>query len=284
MEEEEEAIVEEAEALEEADIAEEAAEFSEEELLEYMEDDLTEVEAMEETAEAELIEDEDEAAEAELVEDEDEAAEAEEAIISEEELLQYVEEDVAELELLDEAAEEADEEPAEELVEEAEAVEEAADAESEQAEACVEEPVVTVKPASVTAQADMSLCMDIAERTGVSVGAMVRFAAMHTQLAQWLEAVEAGGLRALDALEVLPNVRDLSATGVVAVSAVCDGGVELLVPAVHEAWRVNNDALEVYPCLNLTLAFDENVIALEEAAAGLKETCGKLENLIELLI
>ena len=265
-------VVKEAEALEEADIAEEAAEFSEEELLEYVEDDLTEVEAIEEAAEAELIE------------DEDEAAEAEEAIISEEELLQYVEEDVAELELLDEAAEEADEEPAEELVKEAEAVEEAADAETGQAETCVEEPVVTVKPASVTVQADMSLCMDIAERTGVSVGAMVRFAAMHTQLAQWLEAVEAGGLRALDALEVLPNVRDLSATGVVAVSAVCDGGVELLVPAVHEAWRVNNDALEVYPCLNLTLAFDENVIALEEAAAGLKETCGRLENLIELLI
>ena len=52
----------------------------------------------------------------------------------------------------------------------------------------------------------------------------------------------------------------------------------------HDAWRVNNDALEVYPCLNLTLAFDENALALEDAAAALRETCDKLENFIDLLI
>ena len=273
-EEEAEAVEEEVPAEEEA-TAEEEAEFSEEELLEYVEEDLTEVEAMEAPAQ----------------EDEEEP-EAEEAIVSEEELLQYVEEDAADLEMLDldeDAAQElAVEEADEEDADEAEVSDEAeieVDIEIEYAEEeCAKVPAAAAKPASVTAQADMTLCMDIAERTGVSLAAMVRFAAMHTQLAAHLETVEAEGLRALNALEVLPNVRDLSATGVVAVSAVCAGGVEFMVPSVHEAWRVNNDALEVYPCLNLTLAFDENVVSLEEAAAGLKETCEKLENLIELLI
>ena len=237
-------------------LAEEEAEFSEEELLEYVEDDLSDLEASEATEE---------------VAEEEEAEEVEETIVSEEELLQYVEEDTAELEVLDEAADEPEEEP------------EAAEEEPEEEPCCCE--AACAKPASLTAQADMTLCMDIAARTGVKLASMVRFAAMHTQLNACLQPVEADSLRALDALEILPDVCDLSALGVTAASktAACCA-VDLLVPAVHDAWRVNNDALEVYPCLNLTLAFDENVLALEDAAAALKETCEKLENLIDLLI
>ena len=238
----------EAEALPEED-----AEFSEEELLEYVEDDLSDLEA------------------SEAPEDADEAEEDEETIVSEEELLQYVEEDTAELEAMDEATDEPEEE-------------------SEAAEEPVEEPCAEVcecaaKPAALTAQADMTLCMDIAARTGVKLAAMVRFAAMHTPLNACLQPVEADNLRALDALDVLPDVCDLSELGVTNASKTagcCE--VELLVPAVHDAWRVSNDAQEVYPCLNLTLVFDENALALEDAAAALRETCGKLENFIDLLI
>ena len=238
----------EAEALPEED-----AEFSEEELLEYVEDDLSDLEA------------------SEAPEDADEAEEDEETIVSEEELLQYVEEDTAELEAMDEAADEPEEE-------------------SEAAEEPVEEPCAEVcecaaKPAALTAQADMTLCMDIIARTGVKLAAMVRFAAMHTPLNACLQPVQAYSLRALDALDVLPDVCDLSKLGVTNASKTtgcCE--VELLVPAVHDAWRVSNDAQEVYPCLNLTLVFDENALALEDAAAALRETCGKLENFIDLLI
>ena len=243
-----------AEAQPEAEpLPEEDAEFSEEELLEYVEEDLSDLEA------------------SEAPEDADEAEEDEETIVSEEELLQYVEEDTAELEAMDEATDEPEEE-------------------SEAAEEPVEEPCAEVcecaaKPAALTAQADMTLCMDIIARTGVKLAAMVRFAAMHTPLNACLQPVEADNLRALDALDVLPNVCDLSALGVTNVSKTAGcGAFELLVPAVHNAWRVNNDALEVYPCLNLTLAFDENALALEDAAAALRETCGKLENFIDLLI
>ena len=238
----------EAEALPEED-----AEFSEEELLEYVEDDLSDLEA------------------SEAPEDADEAEEDEETIVSEEELLQYVEEDTAELEAMDEATDEPEEE-------------------SEAAEEPVEEPCAEVcecaaKPAALTAQADMTLCMDIVARTGVKLAAMVRFAAMHTPLNACLQPVQADSLRALDALDVLPDVCDLSKLGVTNVSKTAGcGAFELLVPAVHDAWRVNNDALEVYPCLNLTLAFDENTLALEDAAAALRETCDKLENFIDLLI
>lgn len=248
------------ETAEEELFAEEAdAAASEEELLEYIEEDLSELEAAE--AAAQEIEEAEEL--------------AEEPIVSEEELLQYVEEDTDDLEAMDEAEDDA---------EEAEEVE--APAAQEDAEPAGETQPCTVpaRPACITAQADASVCMDIAARTGVSLGAMVRFAAMHTALAEHLDEVEAQGLRALDALKILPNVRDLSSTGITAVNAGCAGGVALIVPAVHDAWRVSNDALEVYPCLNLTLAFDENVLELEEAAVMLQETCEKLENLIDLLI
>lgn len=249
------------EAVEIEEAEESEAEFSEEELLEYVEDDLSEIEAMEEPAE-----------------EAEEEAETEEAIISEEELLQYVEEDTAELEMMDEVAE------SEEEIDEVEPINED-EAEEESAAECAEVRPAAARPASVTAQADMTLCMDIAARTGVSLKAMVRFAAMHTALGAYLEPMEACGLRALNEMEVLANVCDLSGSGVTAAMRTAQAGeMMLLVSAVHDAWRVNNDALEVYPCLNLTLAFDENVLALDAAAAGLKETCGKLENLIGLLI
>lgn len=276
-----------AEAREPAPAQPEETEEAEEELPEEVSsEDAEEVfeEEPEETAveltEEELLEAEEES------EEFDEAADEEtEAPVSEEELLQYVEEDTDDLEALepdlDEAETEEEEATEEEPVEE-EPVEEEADEET--VEPAEEEAVAAAKPASVTAQADMTLCMDIAARTGVSLGAMVRFAAMHTELAEYMDAVEAQGLRALNELTELANVRDLSSTGITMVNAGCASGVELLVPAMHDAWRVSNDALEVYPCLNLTLAFDENVLKLEKAAALLKETCEKLENLIDLLI
>lgn len=276
------------EAREPAQVTEEAEIAAEEEVVSEEEPEEVALEE-EEISEEELLED------AEEAEDFEEAAEEEtEAPVSEEELLQYVEEDTDDLEAMEpevdeeeigEEAENAEEESAEaaeegvceeDIAEEADAIEEIEEAE--------EAAVVAAKPASVTAQADMTLCIDIAARTGVSLGAMVRFAAMHTGLSEFMEDVEAVGLRALDELQVLPNVRDLSSTGITAVNAACAGGVELMVPAVHDAWRVSNDALEVYPCLNLTLAFDENVLDLEEAAVMLQETCEKLENLIDMLI
>ena len=251
------------------------------------ESDEYETEAEEETealSEEELLTEEEEA------EDLSEAMEAEtDAPVSEEELLQYLEEDTEDLEALEPDTQVESEPDEEEDEEEPECEEEAAEQECCEQENCEKaaepaEEVVSAKPASVTAQADMTLCMDIAARTGVSLGAMVCFAAMHTDLAEYMQAVEANGLRALEALEQLPNVRDLSKTGITTIHACCAEGAELLVPAPHDAWRVSNDALEVYPCLNLTLAFDENVLSLEKAAALLKETCDKLENLIDLLI
>lgn len=263
-----------AEAREPAPVQPEETEEAEEE--EVTAEDAEEVfeEEPEETAE-ELTEEELLEAEEESEEFNEAAEEETEAPVSEEELLQYVEEDTDDLEAL------------EPNLDEAETEEEEATEEEPAEEKTVEEPVEAVaaaKPASVTAQADMTLCMDIAARTGMSLGAMVRFAAMHTELAEYMDAVEAQGLRALNELNELPNLRDLSDTGVTAVNAGCANNVELLVPALHDAWRVSNDALEVYPCLNLTLAFDENVLALEKAAVLLKETCEKLENLIDLLI
>lgn len=254
-----------AEEIEEEAAPEEDAALSEEELLEYVEEDLTELEVFEAADEADV---------------QTEAEEEEEPIVSEEELLQYVEEETDELDALDPEEEDDWEEAAEdEVCDEAEQ-------EAAEEEEAVKEALPAAKPASVTAQADMTLCMDIAARTGVSMGAMVRFAAMHTALGAYLKPpVECCGLRALNELEKQENVCDLSGSGVTAIMRTAEAGeVTLLVPAVQEAWRVNNDALEVYPCLNLTLAFDESVLAVEEAAAGLKETCEKLENLIELLI
>ena len=62
------------------------------------------------------------------------------------------------------------------------------------ADAPVEIPAAALaRPACLTADADLTVCMDIAQRTGVRIAAMVRFAAMHTALAMSLEHVVSQG-------------------------------------------------------------------------------------------
>ena len=190
---------------------------------------------------------------------------------SEEELLQYVEEDTADLEALDEPAQQ------EEI--------EAELAEPAPIEAPVEIPAAApARPACLTADADLTVCMDIAQRTGVRIAAMVRFAAMHTALAEHLAPVDASTLRQLDALPALPDVLDLSSTAVSAASIPGDGTLRLIVPAPQQTIRPNGDALEFIPTLRLSLAFDERTLPAETAAQALTDTCAHLENLLSLLI
>lgn len=191
---------------------------------------------------------------------------------SEEEFLQYVEDETDDLEALDEPATAA--EPATE----AESDEPAAQAPVEVTSAGVS------RPACLTADADLTACMDIAQRTGVRIVSMVRFAAMHTALAGLLTPAEAVTLRQLDALSPLPDVMDLSATAVTAVHAPGDGALRLIVPAPQQALRPDGDAVELYPVLHLSLSFDENALPIADAAQALSDTCANLENLLSLLI
>ena len=126
--------------------------------------------------------------------------------------------------------------------------------------------------------------MDIAQRTGVRIAAMVRFAAMHTALAEHLTPVDASTLRQLDALPALPDVLDLSSTAVSAASIPGDGTLRLIVPAPQQTIRPNGDALEFIPTRRLSLAFDERTLPAETAAQALTDTCAHLENLLSLLI
>lgn len=142
----------------------------------------------------------------------------------------------------------------------------------------------TVCPASISAQADLTCCMDIANRTGVKLSAMVRFAAMHTALAAYLEPLPVNTLRELNAVDSLPNLCDLSSTGITAATAPGCGALRLIVPAPHQAMHLQKDAPSFYPCLNLTLCFDENTLSLSDAAQALHKTCEHLENLLALLI
>ncbi|MGN1250438.1 MAG: hypothetical protein ACI4XW_10220, partial [Candidatus Spyradocola sp.] len=131
---------------------------------------------------------------------------------------------------------------------------------------------------------DLTVCMDVAERTGVRIAAMVRFAAMHTTLADLLAPVNAATLRQLDALPALPDVLDLSNTAVTAANAPGDGTLRLIVPAPQQTIRPNGDALEFIPTLRLSLAFDERALPIADAAQALTDTCAHLENLLSLLI
>ena len=130
----------------------------------------------------------------------------------------------------------------------------------------------------------MTVCTDVAQRTGVRIASMVRFAAMHTALSGLLTPVEAATLRQLDALPSLPDVLDLSATAVTAANVPGDGTLRLIVPAPQQALRPDGDALELYPVLHLSLAFDERTLPAAAAAQALSDTCAHLENLLSLLI
>ena len=192
---------------------------------------------------------------------------------SEEELLQYVEDDTGDLEALDEP------------VQQEEIEEELADAPDEPAASPNETPCAEpARPACLTADADLTVCTDVAQRTGVRIASMVRFAAMHTALSGLLTPVEAATLRQLDALPSLPDVLDLSATAVIAANVPGDGSLRLIVPAPRQALRADGDALEFYPTLRLSLAFDERTLSAADAAQALSDTCAHLENLLSLLI
>lgn len=214
---------------------------------------------------------------------------AENPNFSEEELLQYVEDDTDDLEALDTPAQQ---EEIEADLTEANLTE--ADLTETTPPESLDEPAVgspitpsaddPVRPACLTADADLTVCMDVAQRTGVRIASMVRYAAMHTALAEHLTPAEPATLRQLDALPALPDVLDLSATAVTAASVPSDGALRLIVPAPQQTLRPNGDALELYPVLHLSLAFDERTLPVADAAQALSDTCAHLENLLSLLI
>ena len=129
----------------------------------------------------------------------------------------------------------------------------------------------------------MTLCLDIARRTGVSVAAMVRFAAQNTSKAALLEACPETSLRRMSGME-LPNILDLSAYGVTGITRLKEEKPTFLVPAVEDAWRMEEDEPVCYPRLSLSLAFDENTVSLACAAELLRQTCENLQNLLSLLL
>ncbi len=253
-------------AAEEESDAEEAPIEAEEE---PAEEAPAEAEAEPAAEQAPAVPEEEPAEEAPIEAETEPAAEAEEAPVAAEE------EPIAE----EAPAEEELEEEPDPIPEALEAVPQADEAEDTEAEESAPMP----RPACLTAQVDMTVCMEIASRTGVSVSAMVRFAAMHTDSAALLDEVGDGTLRGMSGRD-LPNVCDLGDYGITGAMCTAGGAPCFLVPAVHDAWRVDGDAMEVYPCLQLSLCFDENNISMACAAGMLAKTRAHLENLIDLLI
>ncbi|MGI5884801.1 MAG: lipoyl domain-containing protein [Candidatus Spyradocola sp.] len=158
-----------------------------------------------------------------------------------------------------------------------------AEPEAPEAESAPAPAEAAARPASLTRRVDMAFCRDIAGRTGVSVAAMVRFAAMHAAPEGWLAPVEDGSLRGMSGRE-LPNVLDLSGWGVERVQRAGDGELCFLVPALTESVRRGGEGIELYPSLELTLCFDEARISLEAAARFLRDTCKNLESFWDLLL
>lgn len=179
-----------------------------------------------------------------------------------------------------EAAEDAQESeaPQEETAEETMPEQEPEQPESEAAAA---EPA---RPASLTRRADVALCQDIAARTGVTLAAMVRFAALRSAPAGLLAPLEDETLRGMSAQQDLPNVQDLGKWGVVRAQRTGAGELCFLVPAAAETARRKGEAVEWVPTLELTLCFDEAKLSLEEAARFLGDTCRNLENFWDLLL
>lgn len=238
--------------------------MTEEQLLEEIPDETGDIEPLEEAPTVEEAPAQEESPAQEEASTTEEASEQEEEPAQEE---AYVAEEEPEQE--EEPA--AEEEPAQE---EAPAAEEAPVA---------QEAPAAARPASLTAQVDMGLCLDIAARTGVTVAAMVRYAAMHTDSAALLSEVEDGTLRGMSGRE-LPNIVDLSAYGVLSATRTAEGGLCFLVPAVQTVWSVDNGAPVCHPAINLTLCFDEATVSMDCAARMLQQTCAHLTNLLDLLI
>ena len=168
--------------------------------------------------------------------------------------------------------------PQEETAEEAPSEQEPEQTESEAAAA---EPA---RPASLTRRVDVALCQDIAARTGVTLAAMVRFAALRSAPAGLLAPLEDETLRGMSAQQDLPNVQDLGKWGVVRAQRTGAGELCFLVPAAAETARRKGEAVEWVPTLELTLCFDEAKLSLEEAARFLGDTCRNLENFWDLLL
>ena len=179
-----------------------------------------------------------------------------------------------------EAAEDAQESeaPQEETAEEAPSEQEP---EQTEPEAAAAEPA---RPASLTRRVDVALCQDIAARTGVTLAAMVRFAALRSAPAGVLAPLEDETLRGMSAQQDLPNVQDLGKWGVVRAQRTGAGELCFLVPAAAETARRKGEAVEWVPTLELTLCFDEAKLSLEEAARFLGDTCRNLENFWDLLL
>lgn len=148
-------------------------------------------------------------------------------------------------------------------------------------EAAAAEPA---RPASLTRRVDVALCQDIAARTGVTLAAMVRFAALRSAPAGLLAPLEDETLRGMSAQQDLPNVQDLGKWGVVRAQRTGAGELCFLVPAAAEMARRKGEAVEWVPTLELTLCFDEAKLSLEEAARFLGDTCRNLENFWDLLL
>ncbi len=142
---------------------------------------------------------------------------------------------------------EAQEETAEEALHEQEP-------EQTEPEAAAAEPA---RPASLTRRVDVALCQDIAARTGVTLAAMVRFAALRSAPAGLLAPLEDETLRGMSAQQDLPNVLDLGKWGVVRAQRTGAGELCFLVPAAAETARRKGEAVEWVPTLELTLCFDE---------------------------
>ncbi len=140
------------------------------------------------------------------------------------------------------------------------------------------------RPASLTRRVDVALCQDIAARTGVTLAAMVRFAALRSAPAGLLAPLEDETLRGMSAQQDLPNVQDLGKWGVVRAQRTGAGELCFLVPAAAETARRKGEAVEWVPTLELTLCFDEAKLSLEEAARFLGDTCRNLENFWDLLL
>ena len=168
--------------------------------------------------------------------------------------------------------------PQEETAEEVPSEQEPEQTESEAAAA---EPA---RPASLTRRVDVALCQDIAARTGVTLAAMVRFAALRSAPAGLLAPLEDETLRGMSAQQDLPNVQDLGKWGVVRAQRTGAGELCFLVPAAAETARRKGEAVEWVPTLELTLCFDEAKLSLAEAARFLGDTCRNLENFWALLL
>lgn len=257
--------------------AEEAPEAAEEAPAEAPAGEVTPAEP--DVEEEDIPAEEESAGKAESSAEEESTEEAEEADDSddglpacEEELLDQLPTEDADA--LDEA--EALELPADEP---AEVSEESAETE----EAAPAAPAASPRPASLTAEVDLTVCGELLSRTAATLPALVRFAAMHTDDAALLDPVADGGLRAMSACAALPNVDDLSGLGVIAASRAVRG-LRFLVPDAHEAFTVQDGALTSCTALNLTLAFDENDVPFDAAARLLRQTAAHLENLFDLLI